>query len=489
MILIYKGEFSMALKLITKYTGGQLPAGAQAAALHAQAKKVHYELTLPKEDAKGDGMGMRGWLRHPADYPETGEYGRVKTAAEDIKKLADVLLVIGIGGSYLGARAVIEALKSRYYNEIREECVPKIYFTGNTLSESDFADLDKLIGKKKFCINVISKSGTTLETAVAFRYFKARLAENCNGDAAEVNKRIFVTTDPAVDENGKRVALKEGTLRYAASKNRWRTFDVPKNMGGRYSVLSAVGLLPIACAGINLDELMAGAAAAQEEYGKLGEKFGQNACEDYAALRYYYYDEGNGKAVEIFASYEPSMVMFGEWYKQLFGESEGKDGKALFPASVAFTTDLHSMGQYIQDGRRILFETVLRFEDRAGKIKMWEEPGDGDRLNYLKGKTLNEINRTAFKATALAHAEGGAPSLVLSLPRRNAFNIGWLIYFFELSCAISGRMIGVNPFDQDGVEDYKNFMFALLGKADKKGKYDKVRKKLAGMGITAEEQL
>jgi len=446
----------MALKLLTDYTGGQLPEGAQAARLRVQARQAHMDL----ENGTGQGAGMRGWLRFPAAYPQTEEYGRIKAAAEVIRTNADVLLVIGIGGSYLGARAVIEAVTSRYYNETRKD-TPAIYFTGNTLSESDFADLDRLIEGRDFYINVISKSGKTLECAVAFRYFKARLAAKWNGDAGEINKRIYVTTD-----------ANKGTLLEEARENGWPTFVVPTDMGGRYSVLSAVGLLPIACAGIDVDELMAGAAGAQAAYENPGEAFGENACDDYAALRYYYYKHRR-KAVELFASYEPSMVLFGEWYKQLFGESEGKRGRGLFPGAVTFTTDLHSLGQYIQQGRRILFETVLSFEKEANGIAMGTEPGDGDGLNYLAGKTLFEVNRTAFKATALAHAKGKCPSLVLSLPRRDAYNIGWLIYFFEKACAISGYMIGVNPFNQKGVEDYKNFMFALLGKQGKE--HDKMR--------------
>jgi len=467
----------MALKLITKYTGA---GGRKAAAFHPLARQAHQIL----KNGKGKGRGMRGWMKFPKEYQTTEEYARIKAATKKIKSMDGedgLLLVIGIGGSYLGARAVIEALKSRYYNEIRDTGIPKIYFTGNTLSEADFADLDRIIGKNKFCINVISKSGKTLETAVAFRYFKAKLLKNCKGNEDELKSRIFVTTDPAKmekvidEETGKEIErekeAKPGTLLRAAQDNKWeQRFVVPKNMGGRYSVLSAVGLLPIACACSEeeLDELMRGAAAAQEEYGQLGDGFGRNACEDYAALRYYYY-QYESKAVEIFASYEPSMVMFGEWYKQLFGESEGKRGKALFPAAVTFTTDLHSLGQYIQEGQRILFETVLRFEGDANPddpITMGEEPGDGDRLNYLKDKTLHDINRTAFKATALAHAKGGCPSLVLSLRSRSAGSIGRLIYFFELSCAISGYMIEVNPFDQNGVEEYKKNMFALLGRQE-----------------------
>ena len=482
MTYMTQGGFTMALELRTGYTGGQLPAGAQAAKIFEQAKQAHLDL----ENGTGQGAGMRGWLKFPAEYPEDEEYGRIKAAAREIIGRAEVLLVIGIGGSYLGARAVIEAVKSRYYNELPGD-TPAIYFTGNTLSESDFADLDKLIAGKKFCVNVISKSGKTLETAVAFRYYKKKLLESCGGDEREMNSRIYVTTEPAFDDKtGEPVVPEEGTLLKAALANGWQRFVVPKDMGGRYSVLSAVGLLPIACAGIDVDKLMEGAAKAQAAYEAPGEAFGENPCDDYAALRYYYYKHRR-KAVEIFASYEPSMMMFGEWYKQLFGESEGKRGQALFPASVTFTTDLHSLGQYIQQGRRILFETVLTFGQTAKSIKMWEEPGDGDGLNYLAkaGLTLHKISRTAFRATALAHAKGRCPSLVLSLPVRDAYNIGWLIYFFEKACAISGYMIGVNPFDQDGVEDYKNFMFALLGKKDKKGKLDRVRKKLAGMGIQA----
>ena len=437
----------MALTLLTDYTGGQLPEGAQADRLSAQAKQAHMDL----ENGTGQGAGMRGWLRFPAEYPKGEEYGRIKAAADVIKAKAEVLLVIGIGGSYLGARAVIEAVTSRYYNETREG-TPAIYFTGNTLSESDFADLDKLIAGRDFYINVISKSGKTMESAVAFRYYKAKLAAKWNGDAAEINKRIYVTTD-----------AQKGALLEEAVANQWPSFVVPTDIGGRYSVLSAVGLLPIACAGIDIDQLMGGAAAAMEAYEAPGEAFGENACDDYAALRYFYYKHKR-KAVELFASYEPSMVMFGEWYKHLYGESEGKRGQGLFPGAVTFTTDLHSLGQYIQQGKRILFETVLTFEQAANGISLEKEPGDGDGLNYLAGTPLHEINMTAFKATALAHARGKCPSLVLSLPKRDAYNIGWLIYFFEKACAISGYMIGVNPFDQDGVEKYKKYMFALLGK-------------------------
>jgi len=467
-----RGKFEeMALRLLKDYTGGQYPTDDEAARLSAQVRQAHLDL----ENGTGQAPGMRGWLRFPAEYQGSEEYGRIKAAAKVIRAEAQVLLVIGIGGSYLGARAVIEAVKSRYYNEF-DENKPKIYFTGNTLSESDFADLDKLLEGKDFYINVISKSGKTTETAVAFRYFKAKLAAKWGGNAEALKKRIYVTTEPIPPEPKEgEEKPKIGPLLDEALKNEWTTFVVPKDMGGRYSVLSAVGLLPIACAGIDVDELMRGAAAAQAAYKEPGKAFGGNACDDYAALRYYYYKDKR-KSVEIFATYEPSMMMFGEWYKQLFGESEGKRGQGLFPAAVTFTTDLHSLGQYIQQGRRILFETVLAFEKAANGIALEKAPGDGDGLNYLAGKPLFEINRTAFRATALAHAKGKCPSLVLSLPERDAFNIGWLIYFFEKACAISGYMIGVNPFDQDGVEKYKDYMFALLGK---KGKdHSRVRRHL-----------
>ena len=454
----------MALNLSTAYTGGLLPGAQESLQLAACVRWAHAAL----EKGTGQGAGMRGWLRFPASYPQDPEYRKILDVAAEIRANAEVLLVIGIGGSYLGARAVIEAVTSRYYNETRQASrkgqnealnTPAIYFTGNTLSESDFGDLDRLIEGRDFYINVISKSGKTLETAVAFRHFRAKLEEKWGG-ADEVNRRIFVTTEP-VPEAGKN----PGMLLKEALAQGWTTFVVPKNMGGRYSVLSAVGLLPIACAGIDIGELLHGAADAQNAYAPPGETLEANPCDHYAALRYYYYKYRH-RSVELFATYEPSMVLFGEWYKQLFGESEGKRGRGLFPGSVTFTTDLHSLGQYIQQGRRILFETVLSFGEPANAIAVKEEPGDGDGLNYLAGKSLYEINQKAFMATALAHAKGKCPSLVLELPRRDAYNIGWLIYFFERACATSGYMIGVNPFDQDGVEQYKNFMFALLGNAD-----------------------
>ena len=446
------------LTLSTKFAGGVLPNEKE----QAQIAKTAYAAHRAIKDGTGQGSGMRGWLKFPAQYMQSEELARVKAAAAEIKRSADVLLVIGIGGSYLGSRAVLEALASKYYNESRKG-TPAVYFAGSTLSEADFADIDALIEGRDFYINVISKSGKTLECAVAFRHYK-RLLEQKWADPAKVSRRIYATTDAA-----------KGTLHDLARENNWQTFVVPTDMGGRYSVLSAVGLLPIACAGIDVEQLLAGAAAACEAYAQPADEFYQNPCQAYAALRYYYYRYKH-KAIELFATYEPSMVMFGEWFKQLFGESEGKRGRGLFPASVTFTTDLHSMGQYIQQGRRILFETVLVFGEAANGLCVEAEENNGDGLNYLAGKTLHEINRGAFQATALAHSRGSCPNIVLELPRRDAFALGWLIYFFEKACAISGYMLGVNPFDQDGVESYKKFMFAILGKEGPE--HDKVRKQL-----------
>ena len=449
----------MALKLSLNHIGTAAPSADEAAQLNTLSLSAHHHL----EHGTGRGAGMRGWLRFPSTYTKSEEYARVLQTAEEIKANAEVLLVVGIGGSYLGARAVIEAITSRYYNETRQG-TPAIYFTGYTLSESDFADLEQLIAGRDFHINVISKSGKTLECAVAFRHFRSMLEAKWNGNKEEINKRIYVTTDEH-----------KGTLLEESKANGWPTFVVPTDMGGRYSVLSAVGLLPIACAGIDVSALMQGAADAEQAYAKPGQAFGENTCQDYAALRYHLHKHKR-KSVELFASYEPSMVIFGEWFKQLFGESEGKQGRGLFPASVNFTTDLHSLGQYIQQGRRILFETVLTFEQAQNAISIQKEASDGDGLNYLAGKTLNEINRKAFLATALAHAKGNCPNLIISVPKRDAHSIGWLIYFFEKACAISGYMLGVNPFDQDGVESYKKYMFALLGKPGKE--HDRVRQKL-----------
>ncbi len=446
--------------------GGSLPDAEERDMLSRKIVAAHDRLAK----GTGDGSDMRGWLNFPASYIDSAEFRRILAAAETIKK-ADVLLVIGIGGSYLGARAVVEALTSRYYNDIRNG-TPAIYFTGCNISESDYAALDAIIEGKDFCINVISKSGTTLEPALAFRHFRAKLEAKYQDRPKEADKRIFVTTD-----------AKKGALLAQAKERGWKRFIVPANMGGRYSVLSAVGLLPIACAGVDVGALLRGAAAAQKAYAQPGAVPEDNACYWYAALRYHYYTRMR-KAVELFAVYEPNMTLFGEWLKQLFGESDGKEFRGLFPASATFTTDLHSLGQYVQQGERLLFETVITFEQPANALGVTKQEHNGDELNYLAGKTLHEINETAFRATALAHQKGGCPSLHISLPGLDAESLGWLIYFFEKACAISGYMLGVNPFDQPGVEDYKSFMFALLGKPGEE--HDKTRADLRaayGMNI------
>ncbi|MDR1927479.1 MAG: glucose-6-phosphate isomerase, partial [Oscillospiraceae bacterium] len=401
-------------------------------AVRAQLREITLEAQRSLTEGDGLGAGMRGWMGFPAHYLASAEYKAVQAAAHQIRAQSEALLVIGIGGSYLGARAVIEALQSQYYNDIRRGA-PAIYFAGNSLSEADIRALDAILEGKDFSINVISKSGVTLEPAVAFRHFLAKLKAFCGGDPEQLKRRLFVTTDAA-----------HGALHTQAKAQGWTTFVIPDDMGGRFSVLSAVGLLPVACAGIDVGQLLSGAAAAAEAYAAPGDALEDNPCYHYAALRYHFYRHRK-KAVELFVSYEPCMAMFGEWLKQLFGESEGKQWQGLFPASATFTTDLHSLGQYIQQGERILFETNLVFAEEEGRVLVEAQAEDGDELNYLAGERLHEINRTAFRATALAHAEGGVPGLVLELPRRDAFSIGWLIYFFEKACAVSGYMLGVNP--------------------------------------------
>ena len=461
-------EKAHRLHFETKFAAGSLPDADERVLLAKKLASAHKALSLGNRA----GSGMREWIDFPARYLGSEEYQRILQAAESIRRKAEVLLVIGIGGSYLGARAVIEAAGSRYYNELRKgKGTPAIYFTGNNISECDCAALDTIIEGKDFCINIISKSGTTLEPALAFRHFREKLEERYKGQGREADRRIFVTTD-----------AETGALLDQAKKRRWKRFVVPRNMGGRYSVLSAVGLLPIACAGIDVEALLKGAAAAQLAYAEPDPRLMENPrcvkenphimeknpCYWYAALRYHFYMQGR-KSIEMFASYEPNMTLFGEWLKQLYGESEGKEFKGLFPAAAVFTTDLHSMGQYIQEGVRLLFETVVTFGKEVHGIGVKKKENDGDELNYLadNGWTLFDINAAAFHATALAHRKGGCPNLQIELPGMDAESMGWLIYFFEKACAISGYMIGVNPFDQPGVESYKNFMLGMLGKVDK----------------------
>jgi glucose-6-phosphate isomerase len=393
----------------------------------------------------GAGNDYIGWVNLPTDYDKE-EFARIKEAAERIKSNSDVFIVIGIGGSYLGARAAIEFLKSQNYNSIKKD-TPDIYFTGNSISSSSLSELLEICENRDVSINMISKSGTTTEPAIAFRVFSDFLEKKYGKE--EAKKRIYCTTDKA-----------RGTLKQLATKEGYESFVVPDDVGGRYSVLTAVGLLPIAVSGADIDALMAGAARAQKELSN--PDLNQNDCYKYAAIRNILYRKG--KEIEVMVSYEPCYTMMSEWWKQLYGESEGKDNKGLFPASVIFSTDLHSMGQYIQDGRRSLFETVVLFDKAKQDLFIGNHPENVDGLNFLQGKSMAYINEKAFEGTVLAHTDGGVPNIVLRAPDFSEDTLGYLIYFFEKACAVSGYMMGVNPFDQPGVESYKKNMFALLGK-------------------------
>ena len=393
----------------------------------------------------GLGNDFLGWTTLPADYDKE-EFARIKAAAEKIKKNSEVLLVIGIGGSYLGARAVIEAIKSSLYNSLKKD-TPEIYFIGNTISPTYLNEVISLVEGRDFSVNIISKSGTTTEPALAFRVFRSLLEKKYGAEGAK--ERIFATTD-----------AKRGTLKELSDKNGYETFVIADDVGGRFSVLTAVGLLPIAVAGCDIDALMNGAAAAMNDYND--PDITKNDCYKYAALRNILYRKG--RAVEMLVAYEPSFAMMNEWFKQLYGESEGKDGKGLFPASAVFSTDLHSLGQFIQDGSNILFETVVQFGKAQKDFYIEKDPVNGDGLNFLAEQNMSVVNRKAFEGTVLAHTEGGTPNIVLEVPELNEYEIGYMIYFFEKACAISGYMLGVNPFDQPGVESYKKNMFALLGK-------------------------
>ena len=396
-------------------------------------------------EKSGPGNAFLGWLDLPENYDKE-EFARIKTCAAKIQKSCDILIVIGIGGSYLGARAVIEYLKSPLYNNLKKD-TPDIYYAGNCISADSLNEILALCEGKDVCVNVISKSGTTTEPAVAFRVFRTLLENKYGKDGAR--ERIFVTTDKA-----------KGTLKQFSTDAGYETFVVPDDVGGRFSVLTAVGLLPIAVAGIDIDRLMAGAASASHTY--VDADLTKNDCYRYAALRNILYRKG--KTVEVMASYEPYSAMLSEWWKQLYGESEGKDQRGIFPASVVFSTDLHSLGQYIQDGSRTMFETVLDMQDTGASFEIPNDPANIDGLNFLSGMDLNEVKKQAMRGTILAHVDGGVPNLVVEVSERNEFVLGELLYFFELSCAISGYLLSVNPFDQPGVESYKKNMFALLGK-------------------------
>ena len=393
----------------------------------------------------GPGNDFLGWVTLPFDY-DKAEFDAIKASAEKIKKNCDVFIVIGIGGSYLGARAAIEFVKSPVYNNMKKD-TPDIYFSGCNISAEALSELLAICEGKDVCINVISKSGTTTEPAVAFRVFRALLEKKYGVKGAR--ERIFVTTDKA-----------RGTLKKFSDEKGYQTFVVPDDVGGRFSVLTAVGLLPIAVAGIDIDSLMKGAQDAANAY--TDDDIAKNDCYKYAALRNILYRKG--KTTEILVGYEPSNQLFNEWWKQLYGESEGKDQRGIYPSSVIFSTDLHSLGQYIQDGMRNIFETVLNVEKTGFELEIPYDEANVDGLNFLAGMDLNKVNKTAMQGTLLAHVDGGVPNIVINVEDKSAHSLGYLIYFFELACAISGYVLGVNPFDQPGVEAYKKNMFALLGK-------------------------
>ena len=399
-------------------------------------------------DRNGAGNDFLGWLDLPVDYDKE-EFTRIKKAAEKIQGDSEVLIVIGTGGSYLGARAAIEFLRHGFYNNVSKEIrkTPEIYYCGNSISGTYLQGLIDVVGDRDFSVNIISKSGTTTEPAIAFRIFKEMLEKKYG--KAEAAKRIYATTDKA-----------KGALKNLATEEGYETFVVPDDVGGRFSVLTAVGLLPIAVSGADIDKLMEGAAEGRKL--ALEQKFEENDALKYAALRNILLRKG--KSVEILANYEPSLHYVSEWWKQLYGESEGKDQKGLFPASVDLTTDLHSMGQFIQDGSRIMFETVMNVEKSRCEVTIQKEDVDLDGLNYLAGKTMDFVNKSAMNGTILAHTDGNVPNFMVKIPEQNEFYLGELFYFFEFACGVSGYLLGINPFNQPGVESYKKNMFALLGK-------------------------
>ena len=412
------------------------------AAIQSDINDAHKKLL----EGTGAGNDYLGWITLPDNYDKE-EFDRIKKASEKIKKNCDVFVVIGIGGSYLGARAVIEFVKSPLYNNLKKD-TPDIYFAGCSISAQSLNEILSICEDKDVCINVISKSGTTTEPAVAFRVLRALLEKKYGKDGAK--ERIFVTTDKA-----------KGTLKKFADEEGYETFVVPDDVGGRFSVLTAVGLLPIAVAGIDIDMLMKGASDAAKQYTATAD-IEKSACMKYVALRNLMYR--NGKSLEVMVNYEPYAAMFNEWWKQLYGESEGKDKKGIFPASVIFSTDLHSLGQILQDGQRNLFETVVTVKEPASKLEIPYDEANVDGLNFIAGVDLNEVNQKAMKGTILAHIDGNAPNILIELDDKSEYSLGHLIYFFEFACGVSGYVLGVNPFDQPGVEAYKKNMFALLGK-------------------------
>ncbi len=424
------------------------------------------KLTLDAKDLlvskTGAGNDFLGWIDLPVDYDKE-EFARIKKAAAKIQSDSEVLLVIGIGGSYLGARAAMEFLGHSFANVVDKSIrkAPEIYFCGNSISSTYLKHLMDVIGDRDFSINMISKSGTTTEPAIAFRVFKALLEKKYGKE--EAAKRIYATTDKA-----------RGSLKNLATAEGYESFVVPDDVGGRFSVLTAVGLLPIAVSGADIDKLMEGAASGRKR--ALEATFEENDALQYAALRNILLRKG--KTIEILANYEPAVHYVSEWWKQLYGESEGKDQKGIFPASVDLTTDLHSMGQYIQDGARIIFETVINIEKSREEIIIGEEPVDLDGLNYLAGQTVDFVNKSAMNGTILAHTDGQVPNFVINVPEVNEFYLGELFYFFEFACGVSGYLLGVNPFNQPGVESYKKNMFALLGKPGFEAQREELLKRL-----------
>ena len=421
------------------------------------------------EDAKellvsktGAGNDFLGWIDLPVDY-DKDEFARIKKAAAKIQSDSEVLLVIGIGGSYLGARAAVEFLRHSFYNVVSKEIrkTPEIYFVGNSISSTYIRHLMDVIGDRDFSINMISKSGTTTEPAIAFRVFKEMMEKKYGKE--EAAKRIYATTDRV-----------KGSLKHLATEEGYETFVVPDDIGGRFSVLTAVGLLPIAVSGADIDKLMEGARAGRET--ALNAPFEENDSLKYAAIRNILLRKG--KEIEILANYEPSVHYVSEWWKQLYGESEGKDQKGIFPTSVDLTTDLHSMGQFIQDGSRNMFETVINIETSREELVLQEEPVDLDGLNYLAGKSVDFVNKSAMNGTILAHTDGQVPNLMVKVPEVNEFYLGELFYFFEFACGVSGYLLGVNPFNQPGVESYKKNMFALLGKPGYEAQREELLKRL-----------
>lgn len=419
------------------------------------AKKVLLEKT-------GAGNDFLGWIDLPVDYDKE-EFDRIKKAAKKIQGDSEVLVVIGIGGSYLGARAAIEFLRHGFYNNVSKEVrkTPEIYYAGNSISPAYLKGLVDVIGDRDFSVNIISKSGTTTEPAIAFRVFKEMLEKKYGKE--EAAKRIYATTDK-----------EKGALKGLATAEGYESFVVPDDVGGRFSVLTAVGLLPIAVSGADIDKLMEGAASGRDK--ALNNAFEENDAMLYASIRNILLRKG--KLVEITANYEPSLHYFGEWWKQLYGESEGKDQRGIFPAAVDLTTDLHSMGQFIQDGSRIMFETVVNIENTDAKIYIEEDPDDLDGLNYLAGKDMDFVNKSAMNGTVLAHTDGNVPNLMVNVPEQNEFYLGELFYMYEFACGISGYILGVNPFNQPGVESYKKNMFALLGKPGYEELTEELKKRL-----------